>query len=188
MHVSLEDDAEAAGENLDQWITGFPHGFEVNEQTIARGQQRFNIYCSVCHGYAGHGDGLVNERAMALAANGQAAWTSAKSLHDPEVKDAAKNPTGRIFDTISNGRNTMGPYRDQISVEDRWAIVAYVKTLQETGIEKPGKEAEQTPAAETPAEPEKEIKPELTLEVEPSESAAKPKSATEAKPEADKEH
>ena len=65
LHVSLEDDAEAAGENLDQWITGFPHGFEVNEQTIARGQQRFNIYCSVCHGYAGHGDGLVNERAMA---------------------------------------------------------------------------------------------------------------------------
>ena len=125
-------------ENLDQWITGFPEGFVVNEDTLARGKERFNIYCSVCHGYAGNGDGLVNQRAIALAANGQALWTAAKSLHDPVVKDPAQNPTGRIFDTITNGRNTMGPYKDQIAVEDRWAIVAYVKALQETGIKPVG--------------------------------------------------
>lgn len=125
-------------ENLDQWITGFPEGFVVNEESLARGKERFNIYCSVCHGYAGNGDGLVNQRAVALAANGQAQWTAAKSLHDPVVKDPAQNPTGRIFDTITNGRNTMGPYKDQIAVEDRWAIVAYVKALQETGIKPVG--------------------------------------------------
>ena len=128
-------------ENLDQWITGFPNGFEVNESTLARGKERFNIYCSVCHGYAGNGDGLVNKRALALAANGAATWTAAKSLHEADVKDPAKNPTGRIFDTITNGRNTMGPYKDQITVEDRWAIVAYVKALQATGISPPKSEA-----------------------------------------------
>ncbi len=141
-------------ENLAQWIAGFPEGFKVNETILARGKERFNIYCSVCHGYAGNGDGLVNQRAVALNANGQALWTAAKSLHDPTVNDAEKNPTGRIFDTISNGRNTMGPYKDQIPVADRWAIVAYVKALQETGITPPGAEVVAADAAAEEAAPE----------------------------------
>ena len=155
--TTQDEKAADAEENLDQWITEFPEGFEVNSDTLARGQQRFNIYCAVCHGYAGNGDGLVNQRAMALAATGAAKWTTAKSLHDPTVKDAAKNPTGRIFDTITNGRNTMGPYRSQIPVEDRWAIVAYIKALQETGIEPPTTgEAAAEEAAEETTEPEEE--------------------------------
>jgi mono/diheme cytochrome c family protein len=89
----------------------------------------FNINCSVCHGYAGEGDGLVNQRAMALAVNGTATWTTAKSLYDPTV---IEQPVGRIFDTITNGRATMGPYGSRISPQDRWAIVLYVKALQET--------------------------------------------------------
>ncbi len=121
-------------EDLTKYVTEFPEGVEVNAELLARGQRRFEIYCSVCHGYAGNGDGLVNARAVALNATGQATWTTAKSLHDPIVKDAEKNPLGRIFETISLGRNTMGPYKDQIPVADRWAIVAYVKSLQETGI------------------------------------------------------
>ncbi len=144
--TSLQDDAidaaavkaaqDAAAKALEpKWITTFPDQLVVDQTLLARGQQRFEIYCSVCHGYAGNGDGLVNQRALALAATGNAAWTTAKSLHDPVVKDDAQNPIGRIFDTISNGRSSMGPYKDQISVEDRWAIVAYVKALQATGIE-----------------------------------------------------
>ena len=117
------------------WITSFPENVELDDKLLLRGQEKFNVYCSVCHGYAGNGDGLVNQRAMALAASGNAAWTAAKSLHDPEVKNNDKNPVGRIFDTISNGRSSMGPYKDQIPVEDRWAIVAYVKALQATGIQ-----------------------------------------------------
>ncbi len=117
-----------------EWMSAFPEGVEVNAELLARGKIRFDIYCSVCHGYSGNGDGLVNARAMALNATGNAAWTTAKSLHDPEVKE---NHVGRIFDTITNGRGTMGPYRDQIPAADRWAIVAYVKALQETGIEPP---------------------------------------------------
>ncbi|MCH2181563.1 MAG: DUF3341 domain-containing protein [Mariniblastus sp.] len=114
------------------WVTQFPPNVNVDQALLERGQQRFNIYCSACHGYAGNGDGLVNARAMALAASGQATWTTAKSLNDPEI---IKNPVGRIFDTISNGRGTMGPYKSQIPVEDRWAIVAYVRALQGTGLQ-----------------------------------------------------
>ena len=117
------------------YVTDFPADITVDADFVARGQQRFNIYCTACHGYSGNGDGLVNQRALALAATGKATWTPAKSLHDPIVKDAAKNPVGRLFDTISNGRSTMGPYGDQIPPMDRWAIVAYVKALQETGIQ-----------------------------------------------------
>jgi mono/diheme cytochrome c family protein len=126
-----------AEEDVSMFITTFPQEIEVNETLLARGQNRYNIYCTACHGYAGNGDGLVNQRAVALAATGKATWTAAKSLHDPIVKDPEKNPIGRIFDTITNGRTMMGPYGSQIPTEDRWAIVAYVKALQETGIEPP---------------------------------------------------
>ena len=122
-------------EDVSMWITEFPEEITVDSEFVHRGQLRFNIYCSACHGYDANGNGLVNQRAMALGANGQAQWTAAKSLHDPVVKDDAKNPLGRIFDTITHGRNTMGPYGSQIPVEDRWAIVAYVKALQQTGIQ-----------------------------------------------------
>jgi len=131
------DDAAAPAdeENLDKYVTAFPEEFELTEEVLNRGQQRFEIYCAACHGYAGNGDGLVNQRALALAATGGATWTAARSLHEAEVKDDAKNPIGRIYDTVTNGRGNMGPYRAQIPVADRWAIVAYVKALQETGIQ-----------------------------------------------------
>ena len=138
--LNHQDPQPAAGAQAVQaapeptWVTQFPSQVSVTEVTIQRGRQRFEIYCSACHGYAGNGDGLVNQRALALAATGQAAWTTAKSLHDPLVKPQA---VGRIYDTITNGRNTMGPYRSQIPLADRWAIVLYVKALQETGIQPP---------------------------------------------------
>lgn len=117
-----------------EWLKEFPAEVIVNETLLARGKQRFEIYCVVCHGYDGNGRGLVNERALALSATGDAAWTQAKSLHDPKVMEQA---VGRIYDTITNGRTTMGPYRDQIPVADRWAIAAYVQALQATGIKPP---------------------------------------------------
>ena len=111
------------------WVTEFPEQVKIDKATIERGRARFEIYCVVCHGYAGDGDGLVNKRAMELNLSSKATWTQAKSFHDPEVM---KQPVGRIFDTISNGRGTMGPYQSQISAADRWAIVLYIKALQET--------------------------------------------------------
>jgi len=134
--LGTQDEAEAAPpvEDVSMYITEFPKEITVDEALVKRGQVRFNIYCAACHGYAANGDGLVNQRAVALAATGKAQWTSAKSLHDATVSNAEKNPLGRIFETISNGRGTMGPYGAQIPTADRWAIVAYVKALQETGI------------------------------------------------------
>ncbi len=145
--------ATPAAEDVSMFVDEFPPGIEVNEELLARGQQRFNIYCSVCHGYSGNGDGLVNQRAVALAANSKATWTTAKSLHDPIVKDPKQNPLGRIFDTITHGRSTMGPYGDQIPPQDRWAIVAYVKALQETGIQPPGAVTEEAKAKDDAAKP-----------------------------------
>ena len=121
-------------DNVADYATEFPADIEIDDKFLARGKQRFEIYCSACHGYAGQGDGLVNKRAMGLAAGGKATWTTAKSLHDPVAKDLQQNPVGRLFNTISYGRGTMGPYKDQITAKDRWAIVAYVKALQATGL------------------------------------------------------
>jgi mono/diheme cytochrome c family protein len=140
MHRGIRSDyqeveLEGAEEDLTKYVNEFPDGVRLDAELLNRGKQRYEIYCSACHGYAGMGDGLVNARALALNLDARALWTAAKSLHDPQVKNPEKNPLGRIFDTITNGRNTMGPYAAQISVEDRWAIVAYVKALQEIGIE-----------------------------------------------------
>lgn len=106
------------------WITRFPDAIAVNEQTMERGRQRYDIYCAVCHGVAGDGDGLVSQRAMMLQ---QGTWTQAAKLDAEAIRD---QPVGKIYDTITNGRGRMRGYRAQISVEDRWAITLYVKALQ----------------------------------------------------------
>ena len=111
------------------WVTKIPSQVKVNQETVLRGQRQYDIYCAVCHGYSGEGNGLANNRAVALSVSGEASWTEAKSLYDPTVID---QPVGRIYDTITNGRSTMGPYATRIKPEDRWAIVLYVKALQKT--------------------------------------------------------
>ena len=116
------------------WLTRFPASVDINEQTLLRGQEQYNINCAVCHGYSGEGNGLVNQRALGLVINGHAKWNTARSLYDPEV---INQPVGRIFDTITNGRSMMGPYGSRIRPADRWAIVLYVKALQETRINSP---------------------------------------------------
>lgn len=128
-YVSTKTEQDPATPAEPNWVTTFPERFTVSEESMARGKQRFDIYCAVCHGTTGAGDGLVNQRAMTLNALQRAAWTTAKSLHDHTV---INQPVGRIFDTITNGRGTMGPYKSQIPVEDRWAIALYVKALQDS--------------------------------------------------------
>lgn len=118
--------AAAPGEvNLDTlpWLTDFPEGV-VSEANMARGKQRFEIYCGACHGLAGDGNGLVAGRAAELA---QGYWLQPTSLHDEKVRS---QPIGRIFHTITNGKNKMGGYSSQINAEDRWAIALYVRALQ----------------------------------------------------------
>jgi mono/diheme cytochrome c family protein len=115
-----------------QWATALPASMKLDQATLERGQQRFNIYCSACHGYAGYGDGAVNQRAMELVSNvngpvNGTQWVAAKSLHDETTRI---QPMGQLFNTITHGIRNMAGYGSQISVADRWAIAAYVKALQ----------------------------------------------------------
>ncbi len=131
---SDEDEAESPQK---PWITEFPKEIEISQRTMTRGQQRFNIHCAVCHGRAGDGDGLVAQRAFQLQELGQApAWKPPTSLHAETIR---AQPVGQIYNTVTFGklapggqRIGMAGYQEHISLEDRWAIVLYVKALQRT--------------------------------------------------------
>jgi len=104
------------------------------QSLIKRGRERFNIYCYVCHGYDGSGHGPVNQRALELKAIDTdpahpigVNWLPAAQLTSDTIR---AEPDGKIFNTISNGIRTMPSYGPQIPVDDRWAIVAYVRALQ----------------------------------------------------------
>jgi mono/diheme cytochrome c family protein len=94
----------------------------VNKALLERGQNRFNIYCTACHGIDGYARGTVEIRSEELGTP-----LNAKSLHEDLVRGRSE---GHIFNTISNGIRNMPGYSAQIPVEDRWAIVAYVRALQ----------------------------------------------------------
>src|SRR3954468_11785610 len=90
----------------------------VTAQLLKRGQERFNIYCSPCHGREADGNGITKKLgAMPTVAN----------LQDPRI---VKYTDGEIFHVITNGRNTMGAYGPNVPAEDRWAIIAYLRALQ----------------------------------------------------------
>jgi mono/diheme cytochrome c family protein len=103
------------------WASTFP--LPVNEALMNRGQDRFNTYCAPCHGQAGMGDGMVSRRAIARRDR----WIPPLSLHVASVRD---QPVGQLFHTVTNGIRTMPAYASQVSVEDRWAIILYVRALQ----------------------------------------------------------
>lgn len=111
------------------WAETFPAPVGVTVDLIERGRDRFNIYCLPCHGEAGFGDGIIHERAFRLVTAGVngTQWVEPKSLHEAAIRE---QPLGQTFSTITNGVRTMAGYGSQIPVDDRWAIVAYVKALQ----------------------------------------------------------
>jgi mono/diheme cytochrome c family protein len=90
----------------------------MTAELMKRGQQRFNINCAPCHSQLGDGNGMTKKvGGMLTVAN----------LHDKRIVEL---PDGEVFYVISNGRNTMLGYGDTVTVEDRWAIVAYLRALQ----------------------------------------------------------
>lgn len=122
----LKENAHLEAGRVDgDWAVSFP--MRVTTSVMARGKQRFEIYCAPCHGLAGEGDGLVARRADELMELGDATWTPPTSLHDQTVRE---RPVGHLFNTITYGIRTMPAYGPQIGVSDRWAIVAYVRALQ----------------------------------------------------------
>jgi mono/diheme cytochrome c family protein len=96
-------------------VTDFP--FPITKETVQRGRERYEIFCSVCHGLTGAGDGMIVRRGFRQAA----------SFHEDRLRKA---PVGHFFDAITNGWGAMPSYAPQIPVQDRWAIIAYVRALQ----------------------------------------------------------
>lgn len=91
----------------------------IDENLMHTGQRRFNTYCSPCHDRTGQGRGVVAQRATWIPTN----------LHEARVKQFND---GEIFNVITMGRRSMPSYRFQVTEDDRWAIVAYVRALQRT--------------------------------------------------------
>lgn len=105
------------GKTNGEFVESFPN--PIDKQMLLRGQQRFNIFCSQCHGLAGYGDGMVVRRG----------FPQPPSYHEDRLREA---PVGHLFDVITNGFGRMKPHGYMIAPSDRWAIVAYVRALQQS--------------------------------------------------------
>ncbi len=88
-------------------------------EVLERGQDRYNIYCSVCHSASGDGQGIIM--------TGQFGYTPAPSFHDDRIMEVEE---GYLYDVVTNGIRNMPGYGTQLAVADRWAVVAYVRALQ----------------------------------------------------------
>src|ERR1041385_6365494 len=103
------------GKMGDRWGTGLP--MPITVELIKRGQERFNITCAMCHGATAQGNGITKQYGL----------TTVVSLQDDRIRKMAD---GEILNTITNGKNTMLAYGPNIVVNDRWAIIAYLRALQ----------------------------------------------------------
>ena len=108
----------------------------VNPALLQRGADRFAIYCQPCHGALGDGQGITKAYGM----------VATPSYHDDRIRAMAE---GEIFNTITNGKNTMMSYADKLSPDDRWAVIAYVRALQR---------ARHATLADVPADQQGELK------------------------------
>ena len=89
----------------------------VTKQVLDRGQERFNVYCSPCHGRTGEGNGMIVQRG----------FRQPPSYHEERLRNV---PVGYFFDVMTNGFGAMQDYSAQVTVPDRWAIAAYIRVLQ----------------------------------------------------------
>jgi mono/diheme cytochrome c family protein len=111
----LNQEGLSVGELIDGELTDeFP--VEVTEELILRGQERYEIFCTPCHGYAGYGDGVLAEEGIRPA-----------SFHDEEIR---AKPVGHYVQVIAEGQGIMYNYAARVPPEDRWAVAAYIRTLQ----------------------------------------------------------
>jgi mono/diheme cytochrome c family protein len=98
-------------------VDTFP--FPITKEALERGQERYQIFCSSCHGLTGYGDGMVARRGFNKPAPA--------SFHQDKLRQA---PVGHFFDVVTNGWGAMPSHASQIPVEDRWKIIAYIRALQ----------------------------------------------------------
>jgi len=119
LNAPVQTTTDARGNTL---VASFPNDIDefpipVTKELIDRGQDRFNIYCIVCHGPVGDGDGMIVRRG----------FPQPPTYHDDRLRNA---PVGHFFDVMTNGWGKMNSYADKLSAADRWAVVAYIRTLQ----------------------------------------------------------
>lgn len=115
--------AASSGQSTVVYFKGLPPEVSNTPALRARGRIEFGIYCAVCHGALGDGHGPVNDT---VVRNKEPKWIPAPSLRTPNV---GSMPDGQLYHVIRSGIRSMPPYGAQIDVADRWAIVAYVRTL-----------------------------------------------------------
>ena len=118
-NAQVQTTTDPSGNTL---ISSFPNDIEefpvpVTEELINRGEERYKVFCVVCHGPVGNGDGMIVRRG----------FTKPPTYNDDRLRNA---PVGHFFDVITNGQGRMNSYASQIPVADRWAIVAYIRALQ----------------------------------------------------------
>jgi len=158
---SVGTDYIDTGKMGSNWGTGIP--VPVTPQLLQRGRERFNITCAMCHGATATGNGITKSYGLATVV----------TLQDDRIRKMAD---GEIFNTITNGKNTMMAYGPNLMVADRWAIIAYLRALQRSqggtiadvppehraDLEKPAenKPPEGKPAENKPGQPKAEAKPE----------------------------
>ena len=111
----LPDAVFLTGEREGKLVTEIP--IPVTRALLLRGEDRFNIYCAVCHGPDGYGHGIVVQRG----------FPAPPSYHDPRLRNA---PVGHFFQVMTRGFGAMYPYADRLTAEDRWAVAAYIRALQ----------------------------------------------------------
>ena len=110
-----EDAAFFTGKSGNDFIAEIP--VKVTPELLARGQERFQIFCSPCHGRTGRGDGMIVQRG----------FKAPSSYHVDRLRAM---PVGYFYDVITNGFGAMADYSAQVPPADRWAIAAYIRTLQ----------------------------------------------------------
>ena len=125
--------ATSPSEMFPEDVVTFP--IEINRKVLDDGQERYQIFCSSCHGTTGYGDGIVARRGFNKPAP--------SSFHQDKLRQA---PVGHFFDVITNGWGAMPSHASQIPVEDRWKIIAYVRALQLSQMP-PAPPAQASPAA-----------------------------------------
>jgi len=117
------DEQFFTGKIGDQLVATFPE--PVTRDMLKRGQERFEIHCTVCHGLTGEGNGMIVQRG----------FPQPPSFHEQRLRDA---PAGHFFNAITNGYGVMYSYASRISAEDRWAVIAYIRALQLSQHAAPG--------------------------------------------------
>ena len=122
--AAYQDTPENTGKipGTTNWVATIP--VPVTAQVLTRGRERYNINCAPCHGDQGDGKGITTKFGMAVIAD----------LHDATTRKLPQQTDGEIFNTISHGKGLMQGYAANISIPDRWAIVAYVRALQHSHL------------------------------------------------------